>query len=354
MGVWDSIVGHASNIASWLGNNSGNIVSVISALAPFVAVASAEEAEEASQSTTLLQELYHRLGLAGKALEKYIRSHIDPPTKSVAYDGPTVHTSGPFDLVGMWINPVTVDNGNAPLDATADIATFLDLHKLPLSVTYKDQELNLAQSIGQKLFAEPDPSAADPELPIVSPPAFDLDLLKETGIRITGRHAYYTLPIGNGGSSDTWHGHVRLYAQKTPEFVQKEAERAAALEATLKVTVDPPASIYNSTTLTATWYESTLGIRNIMEKAVKAMAPGTPGATFTLADPGHGVGNSFTYTFWTKPEVGPAAVASALSSNVRDLTPKSRVTKGSSQEAPPAQPSYNIDNMRTLTWDGKK
>ncbi|KAI1166407.1 hypothetical protein F5B18DRAFT_648841 [Nemania serpens] len=138
-----------------------------------------------------------------------------------------------------------------------------------------------------------------------------IDVQVGPSAKITGSIVFYLLPLGNPGTHEAWHSHIRLhytYSLKDQEaFVQRKVALAIKQEPThLRV-----GESYNATTISVQW-NGARGVDKIMSKAVQKMIDDLSGKVvlkkLAVID-----GTRFKYQFCTDVTVGPTEVAAALS-----------------------------------------
>lgn len=314
MGFWDSIVSGVEDAASWVGHNSDSILNVATTVAKaagFLELNAAPFDEDDNAFIGIVTNM-------NKAATKLHEIATDMAPRPVSVTGDTVE--GPFDLTGVWPEPAVVEEGEAPAAICSDVAKFLALNDLPTALSSGRNTVDIAQTLAAQLVA-PAAKMAKAADPFIGPPALSFDASKH-GIKITGQHVYYKVPLGDQGGTNAWHSHTLLWVQKTPGFQKKWADEKKKMCVKAADSVDP-GTPYNIATVKATWQDNA-GVPQIMAKAVQAaLESSNPKLT---KEPGHlGCAWVYTYQFKTATGVGPAAVLQVFSNAINNNLPSGRL-----------------------------
>lgn len=339
MGFWGSLVSEVANAGSWLMQNAGNALKAANAVASAAGVATVDE-DALSMNSNIFPKLAGDLRTAEKNLTAVIASLAPEPKPGDDYNV----ISGPLDLIGIWPEPSLTHEGQVTQpDISGDINKFLSLNGVRTTIGSIDIGSQLAASmfapgspankvLGAELLANG--GGVIPLSKFIASPGLGIDSLKENGIKITGKHVHYPIPLGNTGDN-AWHSYTRLWVERDQSLDTWEEElKYLSIQPARSLQLDRP---YNTTNVSAEW-TGTLGAANIMKKSVDKMQKDE---TFTVQPPHMEGGSCFIYTFRTSVDIGPSAVLNAFSNAISSSLPK---------DGPniPLMPRVKIENSTTF------
>ncbi|CVK96332.1 uncharacterized protein FPRN_12285 [Fusarium proliferatum] len=152
--------------------------------------------------------------------------------------------------------------------------------------------------------------------------------------------AAYKVPLGNAGTFEALHSHIRLHYIYNDTDERKFREEKLALAIKPGLTNLNTAGAYNITTISAQWN----GSREIaprMSEAVQKVVKDSKGKV-TVLGPAVIDGTRFKYQFRTDVSVGPAQVASQLSTALSAILPDP-----TPQNPLPRMPTIKVSNVQT-------
>lgn len=298
MKFWDSILHTVEDSTGWLANNAGSILNAANAIATVAGAAKFEETVD-DDGTNFVHTLCDQTESAANKVVAYTAASYPPPTPA---PGDTI--SGPYDLTGVWPNIAALANGEASAAVISDVNKFLNKNLLPTFIGTGVDEADIGQSLARQMITPP--SGSDPTF--LNPVPLVFDALASHGIKITGFHGYYTIPLGTGDTA--WHANTRLYVETNSRFDKKWAERKKswALNRRPPLQDDQP---YSATTVKAVW-TSSVGATDVMTAAVNKM---TSTSVYVLESSSVD-GVNFVYQFRTTIGIGPNAVLTEFNTQI--------------------------------------
>lgn len=222
MGFWSSLIPDAANIVGSIVKYSGAITPAIDAIAAVVrsGVGDAEGAgEEATDNAPHADPVVHLHKLVGDAEQILLKKAKDIDVKHPRGD----YSSTAASLTGIWQNPVLIEHGSAALPMYQDVAKFLSLHGVPAIIQDAGDPIPVARSLSDALFANASASSDQVGdghdhvrvIKQIQIPSGD----KDSPITIYAKHAYYTVPLGEGARQDYWHSAIHVVIIKTPHHI---------------------------------------------------------------------------------------------------------------------------------------
>ncbi|KAF5555382.1 hypothetical protein FMEXI_1553 [Fusarium mexicanum] len=333
MGFWSSLVNSATHAVHWVSNNAGNIGDAAKVVAGVIGAAAMTEDELAAEGNNILPTFYsHIVKAEGKLLDA-AKDNLKSPVVANDEHVKTV------DLPGLWPSPGgTIDDPAVIPGISIDINKLLVLKNIPNNLKSDDGQVrDVGESIANQIFNFSRAEPIDKDSAIFKIPVEVLHLGKPF---IGGGMVAYKIPLGNAGSFDAWHSHVRLHYIYDDAAEKKFREEKLALAIKPSPTNIDAAGAYNLTTISAQWNGSR-GIAPQMTAAVQKVVDDAKGKVTVLS---HAVndGTRFKYQFRTAVSVGPAQVASqlstALSAVLPDPTPENPL---------PRMPTIKVSNVQT-------
>jgi hypothetical protein len=298
MTFWDSILHTAEDVTGFIGNHAGSILNAANAIATVAGAAKFEETVD-DDGTNFVNTICENTDSAAKKVVAYTAKTYPEPVPAT---GNIV--SGPYDLTGLWPNIVAQQNGEAPSAVAADVNKFLNKNLLPTSLGTGTAETDIGKSLANQMITLPDSS--DPTFSSLGP--LVVDAMADYGIKITGLHGYYPVPLGTGDTA--WHANTRLYVEThEPTFHKKWAERKKSWALTRRPRLDD-GQPYNQTTVKAVW-ASTKGSSDVMKAAVANMP-----SNYVLVPPSVSDGLTFTYQFQTTTDIGSGGVLTEFNTQI--------------------------------------
>ena len=334
MGFWGSLVSSAVDVGHWVANNSGSIAQAAGVVAKVAGLVLTEE--DIAQDDNILATLAHSVERASSALSVFVKEEFPAPNAS-SESSADPRLSGPFDLSALWPEPTSTDSAKIPPVISADVNKFLALNRLPNSLGKLSNATDIGASIAQQIFSNNRAKVLTQKNgeDLISIP---INVEQKGGLKITGGHVYYRIPIGNPGDT-AWHSQTRLWLQ-TPKKVAEEIE-AERKELFVRPVNNGTGSLkgtsHNTVTISVTW----TGARNVaqlMKKALDRVKDPVKYQGPSVVD-----GTKFTYQFSTPTDVGPAEVVAKLSQCINEELPD--VTDS---HFLPRMPDVKIQSMRTL------
>lgn len=298
MAFWDSILHTVEDATGWLANNAGSILNAANAIATVAGAATFEETVD-DDGTNFVHTLCANTESAAAKVVAYTETKYPAPTPTA----PGNIVSGPYDLTGLWPNTVALANGEASPAVVSDVNKFLNKKLLPTCIGTGAAETDIGQALAGQMITPPTSNDST----FASPPTLEVDAMADHGIKITGCHGYYTVPLGSGDTA--WHANTRLYVETNGSFHEKWAKRKKswALNRQLRLQDGQP---YNATTVKAVW-TSSVGATDIMTAAIKNM----PGV-YVLESPSSVDGINFTYQFQTTTDIGQGGVLTEFNTQI--------------------------------------
>jgi hypothetical protein len=298
MGFWDSILHTAEDATGWVANNAGSIMNAASAIAKVAGAADFAEAV-GDDGTDFVSTLCAHTDKAAAKVVAYTDSSFPTP---VPASGNTI--TGPYNLTGIWPNMAAMANGEASAGVASDVNKFLNKSQLPTSLGKKSAKTDIGRMISAQMIT---PATQDPTSTFWSPPPIKVDALADYGIKITGLHVYYPVPLGTGDSA--WHANTKLYVEKSPDFDKYWAERRKSWALPRREGLQD-GQPYNMTTVTAVW-TSSVDATDTMATAVQNMP-----TAYILQPPASIDGINFTYQFQTTTDIGQGAVLAEFNAQI--------------------------------------
>ncbi|KAF2195839.1 hypothetical protein K469DRAFT_758820 [Zopfia rhizophila CBS 207.26] len=316
MGIFDSILGGIADVGDWIGNNAGNILNAANAVAKAAGGAVLDKQAMEANGDDIMPQLYQNLGSAAGQLETFIQTAVPPPNPGNL----EASIGGPFDLTGLWKNPSIVGTGDAPAEVVSDLRNFLTLNKLPLTISSGEETLDVANQIGQQMFA-----MATVKTSKDGTPTFPFTAIKvgdPNDIRITGGHCYYSIPVSNDSADAAWQAHLRLYSLSGSAFKEARAARKRSLAVKSRRLVITPGTFVNTTTVQAewnamTWTENADAIMSTAVNAMSAMTDGNGNPIYQLQTPPISTtGPVYRYMWVTSLSVGAHEALATFSTQI--------------------------------------
>lgn len=299
MGFWDSILSTAEDVTGWVSNNAGSILNAANAIAKVAGAASFAETVD-DDGTTFVNTLCAHTDSATAKVVNYTATTYPAPTPA---PGDTI--SGPYDLTGVWPNIAALANGQASAAVASDVNKFLNKKLLPTSIGKGASEADIGKALAAQMITPP--ATNDPTSTFFSPPTLTVDALNDHGIKITGCHGYYNIPLSTGDTA--WHANTRLYVETKSDFAEKWAARKKnwVLNRRQPLQDGQP---FNETTVKAVW-TSSVGSTDVMAAAVNKMP-----STYVLEPPASVDGINFTYQFQTTTDIGQGGVLAEFNTQI--------------------------------------
>ncbi|KAJ5263293.1 hypothetical protein N7478_010898 [Penicillium angulare] len=227
MAWFSSIVNGIGSAANWLLSNSGlvsNVLETVGTVAKgnflgtvtnegYVIVENTANAEEDCDCSGDLTKSFKN---ATKKLEQKAQ---EGEKLKVPQGGSQSNAT----LSGLWTNPGLTLDGTATPEMYRDIGKFLAENDMPTELkTSTGGTTDVSQEICNAIFANVPvvPKTSDVEGVAIQMPSFNLG---DGECKITGTHAYYSIPLGkrnNGLACDdqAWHGAVQVTKTSTEAF----------------------------------------------------------------------------------------------------------------------------------------
>lgn len=321
--------------ANWVSNNAGSIATAAQVIASIAAAGGDEDEFLADESGNVLPGMV-------VALDKNQGTMLQLAVKNIPIPEPAQGKllGGPYDLPGLWPAPgVKLSGATSALkpapEIGIDVNKFLTLSRIPnVAGTGKDA-MDIGEAIATYMFANADQKIQDNKYNTLP---FSVSL--PDGNLVSGGHVYYEIPLGNPGSHNAWHSHVRLYTVMAPSARKEWKEEQKSLAARLKDDPPPPGQNYTTTTISAQW-SGARAIAQPMSDAISAMQTASNGNIHYINPPVVD-GTRYIYQFWTLTNIGPADVKAAFSSAIGSVLPPITDT-----QALPRMPILNIENIQT-------
>ncbi|QGI99749.1 hypothetical protein CEK26_012818 [Fusarium fujikuroi] len=335
MGFWSSLVNSASQAVHWVSNNAGNIGDAAKVVAGVIGAVAMSEDELAAEGNNILPTFYSHILKAEVKLSEVAKEKLGSPVTANDENVKTV------DLPGLWPSPGgTVENPTVVPGISVDINKLLVLKNIPNNIKSSNGQVqDLGELIANQLFDFQQAVPLDKDSAIFTIPVNILNEKTKKPI-IGGGMAAYKIPLGNAGSFDAWHSHIRLH------YIYNDADERKFREEKLALAIKPgptnteTAGAYNITTISAQWNGSR-AIAPQMTEAVKKVVKDSKGKV-TVLGPAVIDGTRFKYQFQTAVSVGPAQVAAQLS------TALSFVLPDPTPENPlPRMPTIKVSNVQT-------
>jgi hypothetical protein len=334
MGFWNSILNGIADAGSWISNNSDSILNAVNVIAKAAGAVALDEASLA-QDDNALPKLVANLTTAAGKLQQTAESLS--PRPAPVKQGDPIH--GPLHLPGVWPQPAIVAEGQAPPDVGADVDKFLAINDLPTVLGTGTDAVDVGKLLAAQMFA-PVSTTKNDGSPFVSPAPLLVDALATHGIRITGQHVYYPVPLGNPGTNDAWHSHTLLWVEQAPQFRENWAKQKRMLSVKPRPSGLAAGASYNTATVSAQW-SGAKNVPMIMSQAVHAVQQLT-NPTFTYLPPAIIDGTKYTYQFQMSTDVGSAAVLGAFSNAIHGLL------SPTGADPLPAMPVTKIESQGTI------
>ncbi|KAJ5100691.1 hypothetical protein N7456_006743 [Penicillium angulare] len=227
MAWFSSIVNGIGSAANWLVSNSGLVSGVLDTVGTvakgnflstmtdegYVIVENTANAEEDCDCGGDLTQSFKN---ATRKLEQKAQQGEDPKV-------PPGGSGSNATLSGLWTNPGLTLDGTATPEMYRDIGKFLAENNMPTELEASTGgTTDVSQGICNAIFANVPvvPKASDFEGVAIQLPTFNLE---GGGCKISGTHAYYSIPLGkrnNGPACDdqAWHGAVHVKKTSTQAF----------------------------------------------------------------------------------------------------------------------------------------
>jgi hypothetical protein len=142
-----------------------------------------------------------------------------PPAELKKSDDPST-TTVQKTFAGLWTVPTTLTaDGNITQQMYDDLSKNLNYQGVPSSFN-DGTKVDPIQAVGQKAFANAPTSPLDvaegaPPYSVVGP--FTITN-KDHSVVLTGKHAYYTIPMASEGSKTMWHSALNMAITTTESF----------------------------------------------------------------------------------------------------------------------------------------
>ena len=335
MGFWSSLVDTAANVGDWVANNAGSIASAASTIAKVGGLVLA--AEDITQDDNILASLAEHIDRASGALAKLVKTEFPAPV--VTSDSGAPQVGGPFDLPALWPEPTSAASAQVPPVISGDVNKFLALKRIPNSLGTNANATDVGQVVAQQIFSS-DSEKTVAHIQNINVKSIPVDVETAGGLKITGGHVFYEVPVGNSGDT-AWHSHLRLWVQ-TPQSLAEEvqADRKALFvrPPVTNTTGSSQPTSRNAVTVSVLW----TGSRNVAP-LMKAALDGMDDSSITYQGPSVVDGTKFTYQFTTPTDVGPAEVVAKLSQSINSVLPPAN-----DSNSLPRMPEVKIVHMRTL------
>ncbi|KAF5716013.1 hypothetical protein FGLOB1_2790 [Fusarium globosum] len=335
MGFWSSLVNSATQVAHWVSNNAGNIGEAAKVVAGVIGVGAMTEDELAAEGNNILPTFHSQILKAEVTLSEVAKKKLGSPVTANDENVKTV------DLPGLWPSPGgTVQSPTVVPGISVDINKLLVLKNIPNNIKSSNGQVqDLGELIANQLFDYKRADHLDKDSAIFTIPV-DIRHEKTSKPIIGGGMAAYKIPLGNAGSFDAWHSHIRLH------YIYNDMDESKFREEKLALAIKPgpanteTAGAYNITTISAQWNGSR-AIAPQMTEAVKRVVKDSNGKVNVLG-PAVIDGTRFKYQFRTDVSVGPAQVASQLSTALSAILPKP-----TPQNPLPRMPTIKVSNVQT-------
>ncbi|MCJ1459600.1 hypothetical protein MMC28_009979 [Mycoblastus sanguinarius] len=332
MGFWDTLLHGAADIANHVIKNAGSIAEVVKTITEMTGATYFE----ADDDPNMLHKLFHGFVAADNHLLNLVKEDKDlqAPSDSRIRDG-KASLSGPYDLSALWPSPPSQIAPRPPPIVSADINKFLTLSGLPTSLGHGDGTTDIGLSIAQDMFSDSELSSGSSG-GLTDKKNFTIKT--KEGYEIHGGHHFYKIPLGNPGTDVAWHSVLRLWTV-TPH--ETEANFAAVRKALSikRAPVKPTAEkSYNSTKVAVKWTGSN-HVESLTKTAINNMTQENGLITYQNFSYD---GTKITAEFQSPTTIGPAEIASAFSTAISKVIPKT-----TTNNQLPQMPQVTIENMTT-------